>query len=77
MQEEEAPAQDYAPLASRVRKARHASTCPLCQGPILPGQLIGRTIAWSHVICVLRERQGAYTAPLTTSTEGDGHDLAR
>jgi len=61
-------------LASRVRKARHASTCPLCQGPILPGQLIGRTIAWSHVICILRERQGAYTTPLTTQTRTEGDD---
>jgi hypothetical protein len=64
-------------LASRVRKARRPGTCPLCQEPIFIGQLIGRTVAWSHVLCVLRERQATYTAPLTTSTEGDGHDLAR
>jgi len=61
-------------LASRVRKARRPGTCPLCQEPIFIGQLIGRTVAWSHVLCVLRERQGAYTTPLTTQTRTEGDD---
>ncbi len=59
-------------LASRVRKARRASTCPLCLEPVLIGQLIGRTVTWAHVSCILRERGGAYHKPLTASQQEPG-----
>jgi hypothetical protein len=46
-------------LASRVMKARHASTCPLCHGPVLVGQQIGLIpgTGWAHVTpCIIKEQ---------------------
>jgi hypothetical protein len=34
---------------TRVKKARHTSTCPACRGPILPGQQIALSGYWQHV----------------------------
>ena len=40
--------------ASRVMKARTASICPLCLGPVNVGQQIGRTpIGWCHTACII------------------------
>jgi hypothetical protein len=39
-------------LATRTKKARRNSRCPLCQGPVWRGQqisLLGKT--WTHSTC--------------------------
>jgi hypothetical protein len=43
-------------LASRVRKARRAGTCPLCRGPIRVGEQIAKTVRWAHLGCVIAAR---------------------
>ena len=40
--------------ASRVMRARHPSTCPLCRGLIRVGHQIGRTpVGWCHTSCII------------------------
>ncbi len=46
------------PLADRARKARHASVCGLCGGPVVVGQRIARLTEggrarWCHASCVV------------------------
>lgn len=36
-------------LATRTMKARRASTCPVCHGPILVGQQIAKAGQWQHI----------------------------
>jgi hypothetical protein len=46
---------DRLALATRVRKARRASTCAVCRVPIIIGQPIARLIkpaGWCHLACV-------------------------
>ncbi len=46
---------DRLALATRTKRARRTSTCPLCRGPILIGMTIARLISppgWCHVRCV-------------------------
>ncbi len=48
-------APDRLALATRVKRARHTSTCPACHGVILPGTSIARLVSppgWVHVGCV-------------------------
>lgn len=40
-------------LATRTMKARRTSTCPLCRGPVLVGQQIGKVGVWAHVSCII------------------------
>jgi hypothetical protein len=49
--------------ASRVRKARRDSTCPLCGGPIITGQQIGLIPAgWAHLSpCIVRRRKPTWS----------------
>ncbi len=50
-------------VASRVRKARRASTCPVCREPIRPGQQIAMLGRWQHVEHVIeQQRQQPATA---------------
>ena len=65
-------------LASRVRKARRNSTCPLCHAPVTTGQHIGLTEpGWCHVTCIIRENsddRGTDPAGLAAvGTQGDDH----
>lgn len=49
-------------LADRVMKSRRPGWCPLCSGPVLTGQRIGRTPdhGWCHVLCIVtRYREAA------------------
>lgn len=51
---------DRLSLATRTMKARRRSTCPTCNGVILPGQSIARVTdpdAWIHLYCVEVVRQ--------------------
>ena len=46
---------DRLALAVRVRKARRASTCPACRGPVHVGQSIAKVTrppGWIHTRCV-------------------------
>ena len=44
--------------AARVRKARHAGTCPLCDLAISVGQQIGKTDhGWAHTQCIIGTRE--------------------
>ena len=46
---------DRLSLATRTRKARRNSACPVCRAPIAIGQQIARLTrppAWCHVQCV-------------------------
>ena len=43
-------------LASRVKKARRAGTCPLCRGPVRVGDSIALTVRWAHTGCVIANR---------------------
>jgi hypothetical protein len=36
-------------LASRVKKARRTSTCPVCRCPIMVGQQIAKRGYWQHI----------------------------
>lgn len=41
--------------ASRVKRARKTSTCPLCHCLIKVGYQIGRTpVGWCHTGCIIR-----------------------
>lgn len=44
-------------LAIRVMKARRASTCPICLGPIRPGNQIALTGVWQCVRHVIERQQ--------------------
>jgi len=45
-------------VATKVRKARHETTCPTCRGPILVGQQIAKCPGglWQHASCFLGHR---------------------
>jgi len=45
--------------ATRTRKARTRSRCPLCRGGIVTGVLIGLLpgLGWVHVACIITARQ--------------------
>ena len=41
-------------LTDRARKARRNGSCPLCRGPVLVGQRIGRLgLTWVHIRCAV------------------------
>jgi len=57
-------------LASRVRKARKPSTCPLCHGAVTAGQYIGLTgMGWCHTGCIVRENSHGERRPDVTNTQ--------
>jgi hypothetical protein len=39
-------------------RARRASTCPACRGPIHVGELIGKTGFWQHVAHIIERNRG-------------------
>jgi hypothetical protein len=49
-------------------RARRLSTCPICRGPILVGQQIGKLGTWQHIGHIIerhyREASTAHTTPL-------------
>lgn len=55
---------------TRVMKARKASICPACSGPVLVGNRIARHPAgWVHVWCAIKE-QRLVAGLAATGTEG-------
>ena len=50
---------DRLALATRVMKARRASTCPVCRGPILVGQQIAKCGTWQHIEHVIERNRKA------------------
>jgi hypothetical protein len=49
-------------LATRVMRARRESLCPVCLGPIWPGQQIAKRGYWQHIEHVIERNR---------STEGE------
>jgi hypothetical protein len=65
---------DRLSLATRTMKARRASWCSTCRGPVSVGQTIARLTsppAWVHVRCVPAVARALAAATTTTSTEGN------
>jgi hypothetical protein len=57
------------PRADRTRKARHSSRCPLCGGPVLVGQRIGRIrhrgrLVWPHTACIVAIQRATFRGRL-------------
>lgn len=54
-------------LADRVCKARRASTCPLCRGPVRVGHLIARMGpgCWVHAACLTARNREDDMEPFT------------